>query len=220
MRLQNRILGTGLALALGLGMMAVPTAAQAQSRSRSQKNENQHRTNAYILGAAGLILNGSHQNTLGTIALAGAAYEAYRLQTDVEKRHDRERYGYNYNGYNRSSQDGYYDSAGRWHYYNNTGSRYTGGSQSGYYDRNGVWHSYSSSSNRTNGYYDRNGVWHSYGSSNTQYDRYRSDRYRSGRDDDDRDDNCGNRGNSQNRGRDWAATRGKKKGWDHNGKRG
>jgi hypothetical protein len=211
MRLQNRILGTGLALALSLGMMAVPVAAQAQSRSRSQKNETQHRNNAYILGAAGLILNNSHQSTLGTIALAGAAYEAYRLQTDVEKRHDRERYGYNYYN-NRSTRDGYYDSLGRWHP-NSTGSRYTGSSQNGYYDSQGRWHSTNSTS-RTNGYYDRNGVWHSYSSSSNRYDRD-NDRY----DRDRRDSNCDNRGNNQQRGRDWAATRGKKKGWEKNGKR-
>lgn len=169
-------------------MIAMPSQASAQI-ARHRRNEKQHRTNAYALGAAGLILMGSKQNTVGTIALAGAAYEAKRMQDEIDARH--RQYGSRNGSYSNrdwrtgsSRNDGYYDSNGRWHQYSSTNSRngyydrngswHSGSSSnsSGYYDSNGRWHSYNTNNSSRDGYYDSNGRWHSYSSSNSSRDGY------------------------------------------------
>ena len=120
---RNRIVGAGLVAILGLGMLAMPGRASAQwyrHRSRTH-SEDTARNNAIALGAAGLILMNSHENTLGTIALAGAALEVGQMQHDIDNRHDR--YGYRYNdryyGYGRRG-DGDRDDR----YYGNNGNGY------------------------------------------------------------------------------------------------
>ena len=265
----RRILGTAMTAALALSALAVPVAANAQS-------ESQHRNNAIVLGAAGVLLNANHQSTLGTIALAGAAYEAFQLQHAIDQRHHERGY-YDSRGRWRSGSsnrtDGYYDSYGKWHsyqdanrqggYYDNYGLWHTyNGNYSnrtdGYYDQDGRWHGYSNNSSNRDGYYDANGRWHTYNGSNDSWrgDRYNSSSNRDGYYDSNgrwhsydssrtngyydrngrwhankdwldprsrRDENCDDRydngRNRNDRGRDWAATRGKKKGWDKNGKR-
>lgn len=235
---RNRFISLGLAAVIGLGVLAIPSQASAQI-SRNRRNEKQHRTNAYGLAAAGAILMSQKQETLGTIALAGAAYEAKRLQDEINARHNRygdERGYYDRDGRWRTGSsnrtDGYYDSAGRWHSYSSSSNR-----NYGYYDRNGNWHTNSASSNR-NGYYDRNGNWHSdtstnrdgYYDSNGRWHSYNSSNDRYNRRDDDCDDdrrdnrsgrydrNDRNNRNGRN-GREWSSTRGNKNGWDKNGKR-
>ena len=163
---RNKVLGMGLAALMAVGMIAAPSIANAQSwryRSRTH-SEDTARNNALALGAAGLLLLGNHQSTLGTIALGAAGYEAVQMQNDIQRRHDR--YGY-YQG-------------GRYYGYSNNGYGYNG---------------YGYNSYGYNGYSRRD-------------------------DDDDRDDYRRDRDDQRShRGRDWAATRGEKRGWDHNGKR-
>ena len=177
MNTRKRLLGIGIAAVVGFGVLAVPALSGAQSYRYRQdvRKENQDRNNALLLGAAGLLLGANNQSTLGTIALGGAAYEAYQLQQDINHRHNQ--YGYYDNG-------GYYSSNG---YYGN-GGYYAG---NGYYDNYGAYHRYGDSSQ--NGYYDRLGGWHRSndswnGSSNRDRDdhRRRSDRDHDGDRDRDR----------------------------------
>lgn len=107
---RHRFIGMGLAALLGLGILAAPNQANAQFYRRHVNrthNEDSARNNAIALGAAGLILMNSHESTLGTIALAGAALEVGTMQHDIDNRHDR--YGY----YDRGRSYGYYGGGDR-----------------------------------------------------------------------------------------------------------
>lgn len=154
MLLKNRILALALAGATVLSAAAIPTIAAA--------DEKEHRRNAILLGAAGAVLMHNKQNTLGWIAIGGAAYEAKRLQDDINARHRREsryRSRYDYDRYGRYDSDRYRND------------RY-----------------------RTTGY------------TNARLIDSRNRTYRRGDGDD------------YDRGREWAKSRGKKKGWYKNGK--
>jgi hypothetical protein len=179
---RKRIVSTGIAALLGIGVLVMPSLAGAQSyRYRSNTSaENSSRNNALLLGAAGLLLSANHQSTLGTIALGGAAYEAYQMQQQINKRHQTYGYygrdgrwqtgdyqygnrnNYNYNGYSNAPND-----------YNYNG--YSNVPSDGYYDSYGAWHSTSN-------------VWNS-GSSRDrdQRDRYSRNRSSKNRQDRDRD---------------------------------
>jgi hypothetical protein len=104
---------------MGLGILVTPTLAGAQSYRYRQNTsaENSSRTGALILGAAGLLLNANHQSTLGTIALGGAAYEAYQMQQQINQRHDQ----YGYYGGNGRYQTGDSDD---YRYGSNNGNGY------------------------------------------------------------------------------------------------
>lgn len=78
MQMRNRILGIGLSAIVSLGVMAAPAAANAADHWRDRDSRNDHRTNAALLGIAGVILVGNHKDTLGAIALGAAAVEASR----------------------------------------------------------------------------------------------------------------------------------------------
>jgi len=200
MKLHSKMVGLGMGAMISAGLIAAPAMASAQHYRNRTHNEDTARTNAIALGAAGLLLMGNHQSTLGTIALGAAGYEAIQMQNSIDNRHDREaRYGYNDRRYNtRYQNSGYYNDG----YYSsnsdncNTGYRNNSAySDGGYYDQLGMYHKPGYDA----GYYSQSG----------QYNQ----RVINGRDNDgDRDD--------YRSGRDWAATRGKKRGWDHNGKRG
>ena|SRR5579885_1480601 len=171
MKQRSKFLSMGLAAAMAVGVLAAPALASAQHyHSRSQTRENSTRTSAEVLGAAGLLLLGNHQSTLGTIALGAAALQGVQLQNDIDSRHQREAY-YGYNSYDRYG-------------YTNYGSdRYS--TPTGYYS--------------DGGYYDQYGGYHIGRKSNDgDYDR------------DDR---------NSNKGRDWASSRGEKRGWNKNGRR-
>ena len=195
MKQHSKLLGLGLAAFLSVGLLAAPGLASAQSyRHRSSThNEDTARTNAIALGAAGVLLMSNHQQGLGTIALGAAAYETIQMQNAIKDRHNRERYGY-YNGRYYGSSDRY----GTYNGYDRYGN-YTG------YDRNGNY-SGSDRCGNNNGY-DRNSGYYNAGS------------YRRGDGDSDDCNNSDRNGRRRNRGREWAATRGEKRGWDHNGKR-
>jgi hypothetical protein len=164
----SKILGLSLAAVLSAGFVAAPGLASAQSYryKSSTHSEDGARTNALALGAAGLLLLGNHQSTLGTIALGAAALQGIQMQNDIKARHDREsRYGYNGYGYNRSG----YDSYG--YPYGTTHGLYSDG---GYYDQYGAYHLPSSNSGyRRDGDNDRD---------DNGWSRNSSDRGRSGRD--------------------------------------
>ena len=107
---RHNFIGFGIAALLGLGILAAPSQANAQFYRRHVNrthNEDSARNNAIALGAAGLILLNSHESTLGTIALAGAALEVGDMQHQIDNRHDRygysrgRDYGYGYNGGDR-----------------------------------------------------------------------------------------------------------------------
>ena len=202
MKLQSKLVGLGMAALMSAGLLAAPAMASAQRYRSRTHNEDTARTNAIALGAAGILLSANHQSTLGTIALGAAAYEAIQTQNAIKARHDREaRYGYRYNDryYNggRYSNSGYYNNGGYYNSNDNCNSGYRNNSaynDGGYYDQLGMYHKPGYDA----GYYSRSG----------QYNQ----RVINGRDNDgDRDD--------YRSGRDWAATRGRKRGWDHNGKR-
>ena len=110
---RNRILGLGVAALLGIGILAMPASANAQfwhrHRTNPTRSEDSARNNALALAGAGLILMNSHESTLGTIALAGAALEAADMQRDIDNRHDRY-------GYYRGDRYGYY-GGDRYGYY-------------------------------------------------------------------------------------------------------
>jgi hypothetical protein len=238
---QNRILGAGIAALMAVGLLALPGQASAQyyrHRARTTR-EDTTRTNAWILGAAGIALLNNHENTLGTIALGAAVGQVGKLQNEIDDRHRREgRYGrndrYDNDRYRRGDGDydrddrnyrrgdykngGYYGNGN----YNNNGGYYGGGNYNnngGYYDRLGGWHR--NGDNYDEGYYDQLGGWHK--SNRNDHDHDRDDNWlKRDRDHGVRDDGNGLRpkANPNDRGRDWAATRGNKNGWDKNGKRG
>ena len=125
MKLGNRIIAATLAGAMALGMVAMPASAAAQNKQAAK--ERQHRVTATALGAAGLYLYGRKQTTLGTIALAGSAYEAKRMQDEINNRHKRARL----NAYHRGYRTGY--RSGTKYAYSH--SRYRTGSSKYYYVR-------------------------------------------------------------------------------------
>ena len=221
MRLHSKMVGLGMAALMSAGLLAAPAMASAQRYRSRTHNEDTARTNAIALGAAGVLLSANHQSTLGTIALGAAAYEAIQAQNAIDARHRREgRYGYRYNDRNyRSSRynDRYTNSGDNC----NTGYRNSGYSNNGYYNDSyyGTSNDNCNSSYRNNsayndgGYYDQLGAYHKRGYDAGYYSR--SGQYNQ-RVITNRNDDC----DRNDRGRDWAATRGKKRGWDHNGKRG
>jgi hypothetical protein len=90
MKLANRILAWTLSAVVAMTAI-VPATAMAQTKAKDAKREKTHRTTATALGAAGLYLYSRKQTTLGTIAVAGSAYEAKRMQDSINNRHKRER---------------------------------------------------------------------------------------------------------------------------------
>ena len=90
MKVANRILAWTLSAAIAMTAI-VPATAIAQTKAKDAKREKTHRTTAAALGAAGLYLYSRKQTTLGTIAIAGSAYEAKRMQDSINNRHKRER---------------------------------------------------------------------------------------------------------------------------------
>jgi hypothetical protein len=199
MKTRSKFLSAGLAAVLAIGIVAAPATASAQRvRRSSTHSEDTSRNNAIALGAAGLLLLGNHQSTLGTIALGVAATQVVKMQNDISNRHNREsRYGYNDNRYryNDNRYDSRYDSRNDYRYSGN--DRYGNTphgiySDGGYYDQLGGYHKPGDGYDA--GYRDQFGGWHATPK---------------------RNDNC----NDKSRGRDWASTRGNKRGWDKNGKR-
>src|SRR6478735_4768234 len=91
MKLGNRIIAGALATMIACSSLLVPAVAAAQTKTKDAKREKNHRTTAAALGAAGLYLYSRKQTTLGTIAIAGSAYEAKRMQDSINDRHRRER---------------------------------------------------------------------------------------------------------------------------------
>jgi len=91
MKLGNRIIAGALAAMIACSALLVPATAAAQTKAKDAKREKTHRTTATALGAAGLYLYSRKQTTLGTIAIAGSAYEAKRMQDSINKRHQRAR---------------------------------------------------------------------------------------------------------------------------------
>lgn len=196
---RNRLIGIGLAAVLGLGMLAMPNQASAQlfrHRSRTH-SEDSSRNNAIALGAAGLILLNSHESTLGTVALAGAALELGQMQHDIDNRHDRYGYSYNNRYYGRRG-DGDRDDR----YYGNNGYAYGRGNDR-YYGNNGNGYGYGYGRTRGDGDYDRD-------------DRARNNRRRgtswydavTGNNRRDRDDRNRNRDRDRDRDRDGDRDRG------------
>lgn len=89
MKIGNRIIAAALVGAMALSFAIMPAVASAQSKAA--KREKGHRVAAAALGAAGLYLYSRKQTTLGTIAVAGGAYEAKRMQDSINDRHKKQR---------------------------------------------------------------------------------------------------------------------------------
>ena len=102
MQFKNRLIAALLVAAFAMSVLLVPASAMAQTkRQKDAKNEKNHRVAASVLGAAGLYLYGRKNTTLGTIALAGSAYEAKRMQDSINARHKREQAAAYRRGYSR-----------------------------------------------------------------------------------------------------------------------
>jgi hypothetical protein len=195
MNMRSKFFGAGLAAVMAFGVLAAPALANAQRRSRTH-SEDTSRNNAIALGAAGVILLNNHQKTLGTIALAGAASQVIKMQNDIDNRHDREnRYGYNGRD-NRRGNDRSNDRYNRNDDYRYRDNNYGYGNNRNSRD---PWGNQPHGIYSDGGWYDSLGAYH------------KPDPSR-------RNDNC-NDNNRNDRGRDWASTRGNKRGWDKNGKR-
>lgn len=134
----NRLLAVALAGAMALGLVAMPQMASAQRKQ--QERERNHRVGASVLGAAGLYMLSRKQTTLGAVALAGSAYEAKRMQDEINNRHRRARRNAYYRGYR----------SGRLYAANQARYR-TGSSVRWVRDRNGHYHRVTTTTSRTRG---------------------------------------------------------------------
>ncbi|MEA2552623.1 MAG: hypothetical protein QOJ65_799 [Fimbriimonadaceae bacterium] len=112
MKIGNRIIAAFLAGVMALGFVLVP--AQANAEGRQAKREREHRVAASVLGAAGLYFLSRKQTTIGAIALAGGAYEAKRMQDEINNRHRRARINSYYRGYRNGSSYAYSRSGSRY----------------------------------------------------------------------------------------------------------
>src|SRR6185503_18405314 len=120
MKLTNRFSACALAAVLGGGILTSPMVARADERS--------HKNNALALGAAaGLLLATQRDKNVGVLLGAGAAYEYSQYQRDVNRRHERERYGYY--GDRSDRYDNRYDR------YDNRNDRYRNDRYDTRYDR-------------------------------------------------------------------------------------
>jgi hypothetical protein len=124
MKIGNRIIAAFLAGVMALGFVLVP--AQANAEGRQAKREREHRVAASVLGAAGLYFLSRKQTTIGAIALAGGAYEAKRMQDEINNRHRRARINSYNRGYRNGSSYAYSRSRSR------SGSTYRSSSRSSY----------------------------------------------------------------------------------------
>src|SRR2546426_6387830 len=97
MGIKHRLSAAALAIVTGAGVLAVPQVASASEEGR--------RNTAIALGAAaGYLLLGQKNTTLGLATAAGAAFAYKRYDDSVKDRHNRQRYGY-YDGYYNDRYD-------------------------------------------------------------------------------------------------------------------